>query len=128
MIKNWAKYKLEKKILFVVVVRILCAIICRLISMYDIVDDGLNYLSSLLRTGIYIGIIVTWGISVQNRILNDFIKRCMLTVAGLLLFWFVVRSLKFHFTDGIVPFQYYCWYSYYIPLILIPLMGILLLE
>lgn len=124
MKKNKKKYRQEKKNLMMVASLIICAMICRMISYYDIVEDGLNYLSSLVRTTIYIGIIIIWGISVRSRVLNCSIRRYMLAIAALLLFWLVVRSCKFFFLEGIIELQYYCWYGYYIPMILIPLMGI----
>ncbi len=118
------KYRRETKTLMVVTALVILAVICRLISIYDIADDGLNYFFSLMRTVIYIGIIITWGVSVRNRVINRSIRRYMQTVAALLLFWFVIRSCKFFFMDGIISLQYYCWYSYYIPMILIPMIGI----
>lgn len=124
MVNNTFKYNSEKRILLIVALLLVLIVILRLISMYDVVDDGLNYLSSVLRTVIYIGIIITWAISVRNRVLNPSVRRYMLAVAALLLFWFIVRSIKFHFLAGVVSLQYYCWYSYYIPMIFIPLIGI----
>lgn len=128
MTEKLKKNRQEEKILLIVAVLILCAVICRLISMYDIVDGALNYLSSLLRMMIYMGIIIAWGISVQVRVLSCPIRRYMLMVAGLLLFWFVIRSCKYFFLVGIPDLQYYCWYGYYIPIIIIPLMGIYLVS
>ena len=105
---------------------VLCAVICRLLSRFDVVDDGFNYLCSLLRAGIYIGIIITWGISVRRRVLNRSARRYLIAIAALLLFWFVIRTCKFLFLEGMPALQYYCWYGYYIPMILIPLMGVYL--
>lgn len=126
MTKKLKKNRREKKALLIIAALVLCAVICRLISMYDIVDDALNYLSSMVRMAIYMGIIIAWGISVRIRILNRFIRGYMLAVAALLLFWFMIRSCKYFFLEGVPVLQYYCWYGYYIPLILIPLMGIYL--
>lgn len=126
MIKKLKKNNQEKKIILIVGTLILCTIVCRLISKYDIVDDALNYLSSLVRMVIYMGIIIVWGISVRIRVLNRNIRKYMLMVAVLLLFWFVIRSCKFFFLVGMPTLQYYCWYSYYIPLMMIPLIGIYL--
>lgn len=49
------KYRQEKKILLIIAVLILAAVICRLFSRFDVVDDALNYLCSLLRSIIYMG-------------------------------------------------------------------------
>ena len=119
---NWH----EKTGAVLIVILVLCAVICRLLSRFDVVDDGFNYLCSLLRAGIYIGIIITWGISVRRRVLNRSARRYLIAIAALLLFWFVIRTCKFLFLEGMPALQYYCWYGYYIPMILIPLMGVYL--
>ena len=116
----------EKTGAVLVVILVLCAVICRLFSRFDVVDDGFNYLCSLLRAGIYMGIIITWGISVHRRVLNRSARRYLIAIAALLLFWFVIRTCKFLFLEGMPALQYYCWYGYYIPMILIPLMGVYL--
>ena len=116
----------EKTGAVLIVILVLCAVICRLLSRFDVVDDGFNYLCSLLRAGIYIGIIITWGISVRRRVLNRSARRYLIAIAALLLFWFVIRTCKFLFLEGMPALQYYCWYGYYIPMILIPLMGVYL--
>ena len=70
MTRNSKKYRQDKKILLTVAALILCAVVCRLFSRFDVVDDALNYLCSLLRSIIYMGIIITWGVSVRRRVLN----------------------------------------------------------
>ena len=124
--RNSKKYRQDKKILLTVAALILCAVVCRLFSRFDVVDDALNYLCSLLRSIIYMGIIITWGVSVRRRVLNRSVRRYLMAIAALLLFWFGIRTCKFLFLEGIPALQYYCWYGYYIPMILIPLMGIYL--
>ena len=126
MTRNSKKYRQDKKILLTVAALILCAVVCRLFSRFDVVDDALNYLCSLLRSIIYMGIIITWGVSVRRRVLNRSVRRYLMAIAALLLFWFGIRTCKFLFLEGIPALQYYCWYGYYIPMILIPLMGIYL--
>ena len=116
----------EKTGAVLIVILVLCAVICRLLSRFDVVDDGFKYFCSLLRAGIYIGIIITWGISVRRRVLNRSARRYLIAIAALLLFWFVIRTCKFLFLEGMPALQYYCWYGYYIPMILIPLMGVYL--
>lgn len=81
------KYRQEKKILLIIAVLILAAVICRLFSRFDVVDDALNYLCSLLRSIIYMGIIITWGVSVRRRVLNPSVRRYLMAIAALLLFF-----------------------------------------
>ena len=42
MTRNPKKYRQEKKILLIIAVLILAAVICRLFSRFDVVDDALN--------------------------------------------------------------------------------------
>ena len=42
--RNPKKYRQDKKILLTVAALILCAVVCRLFSRFDVVDDALNYL------------------------------------------------------------------------------------
>lgn len=72
MTRNSKKYRQDKKILLTVAALILCAVVCRLFSRFDVVDDALNYLCSLLRSIIYMGIIITWGVSVRRRVAQPF--------------------------------------------------------
>ena len=101
MIRNSKKYRQDKKILLTVAALILCAVVCRLFSRFDVVDDVLNYLCSLLRSIIYMGIIITWGVSVRRRVLNRSVRRYLMAIAALLLFWFGIRTCKFLFLEGI---------------------------
>ena len=111
MTRNPKKYRQDKKILLTVAALILCAVVCRLFSRFDVVDDALNYLCSLLRSIIYMGIIITWGVSVRRRVLNRSVRRYLMAIAALLLFWFGIRTCKFLFLEGIPALQYYCWYG-----------------
>ena len=96
MTRNSKKYRQDKKILLTVAVLILCAVVCRLFSRFDVVDDALNYLMlSLLRSIIYMGIIITWGVSVRRRVLNRSVRRYLMAIVALLLFWFGIRTCKF---------------------------------
>ena len=101
MTRNSKKYRQDKKILLTVAALILCAVVCRLFSRFDVVDDALNYLCSLLRSIIYMGIIITWGVSVRRRVLNRSVRRYLMAIAALLLFWFGIRTCKFLFLEGI---------------------------
>lgn len=105
---------------------VLCAMVLRQLAHYDIAVDALNLFCSLARAGIYIGLIIAWGVSIRRRMLHSTVRRYLLGIAGLLLFWFLARTCKYLFLEGMVLPQYYCWYSYYIPMLMIPLLGIFL--
>jgi hypothetical protein len=77
---------------------------------------------SALRTVLYFVLFSVWGLSVKRRILHPAIRRQLLATALLILLWMALRTVKFH-----VPLsetaRRYLWYGYYVPMILLPLMG-----
>ena len=80
--------------------------------------------SSLLRSGIYIGLFAAWGVSVRRRIIQVQTKQYLSAISALLVLWMAVRTLKY-MIFGNQHLCRYLWYLYYIPQIMIPLMLIL---
>ena len=66
--------------------------------------------------------------SIRRRILNTGIRKMLLTVGGLLLFWQIARIIKFDYVIVTEPIGRYCWYSYYIAMILVPLIGVFVVD
>lgn len=75
--------------------------------------------ASRLRSYIYIGIISAWYISLKMRIVEKRIQRHLCAVALLMIFWMIVRTIKFGSTNNTI--QRYLWYFYYLPMLFIPL-------
>jgi len=69
---------------------------------------------------IYIGILVFWSVSVNDRILNKHIRSYLTTLVILMMFWMFMRTLRFTVFHRVLPIGQWCWYAYYIPMILIP--------
>lgn len=78
---------------------------------------------SLVIYTIYIGLLAAWGVSLVRRIMQKNILRYLLLTVGLLIFWVMIRTVKFKFTADHSTLERFFWYSYYIPMILIPLIG-----
>lgn len=72
---------------------------------------------------IYIGMIAAWGVSVRRRIMHRPIKRYLLLTVLCMLLWVFARTCKNQFFCNIEPWGNRFWYMYYIPMILIPLLG-----
>lgn len=77
----------------------------------------------LLRSTIYIGLIVSWGISVQKKIIMVQTRRYLMAISFLMTFWLVVRTIKFHFVHSVF-WNHQLWYWYYLALLFIPLMAL----
>ena len=84
--------------------------------------------ASLIRSLIYIGMTFAWSVSISRRILQKSARRCLLTIAGLLIFWLCVRTCKYFLFDGMDTVVRYCWYCFYFPMLLIPPLAICAAE
>ena len=69
---------------------------------------------------IYIGILVSWGVSVYDRIVHKSIRRYLVVLMGLMMFWMLMRTLRFTVFHYVFPVGQWCWYAYYISMIFIP--------
>ena len=81
-----------------------------------------------LRWIIHITLTVLWCLSLNRRILSRTIRRLLLSVGGLLLFWQIVRIIKYDYVIVTEAIGRYCWYSYYIPMTLVPLLGVFIIA
>lgn len=82
------------------------------------------YFFSLFRSFIYMGMYYAWGRIVCHGILQKVIRRCFGGVSMLLVFWIAVSMCKhLVFTDHVTIVRY-LWYAYYIPQILIAVLGL----
>lgn len=115
--------KRNKKILFTGVIVLLpaVAVACRVIE-YAYPLKGLG----LLRSAIYLGLYTAWGISVRRRIIQAQVRRYLTAITALMIFWFLVRTVKYHFVPAFFPpaVSRYLWYLYYLPIIFIPLLAV----
>ena len=69
---------------------------------------------------IYLSILVSWGISVYDRIVNKVIRRHLIALVALMIFWMLMRTLRLTVFYHVFPIGQWCWYAYYISMILIP--------
>lgn len=69
---------------------------------------------------IYLGILVSWIISVYDRIMNKSISRHLFFLVALMMFWLLARSLRHTVFLYVYPMGMWCWYAYYVAMILIP--------
>lgn len=112
--------KLKKKDIAVccaVALLILCAIAARMLNV------GNPALSAAVRSGIYMGLTAAWGASLHRRIIQPQARRYLIAVALLMLLWLAERTVKFEF-DLPAAIGRRLWYSYYIPMLLIPLLAV----
>lgn len=103
----------------IVAVLIVCAIVLRVLGKFDILIAPGGIARSLIYVALYIG----WGISVSKRIIQVQVRHYLIAVSGLMVFWFVIRSMRYFFiTDIGIARQ--LWYWYYLPMLFIPLFSL----
>ena len=93
----------------------LAALLCRRLGKIS----SLRIICGMLRTMIYVGVYIGWGISIYKRVIQKSVRNVLIFIAELIIFWFVVRTTKYFFTiDNQIA--RYLWFSYYIPMLFIP--------
>lgn len=103
----------------VVTALVLCAILARVAGLLQFHKVA----TGLLRSGIYIGLLAAWGVSVRLRIVQTQVRRYLTAVALLMVFWMAERTAKYFFvTDWNVG--RHLWYGYYFPMLFIPLLAV----
>ena len=88
-------------------------------------DNALkDHAATLVRGLIYMGLFTVWGISLALRIIHPKIRSYLLAMAVLMVVWYFIRTCKFLLFGDLPDVVRYCWYCYYIPMLLIPLCGV----
>lgn len=116
--------KLEKKDILIgaaVVFLIAAAMAMRMIGRYT--SDSTAITLGILRSAIYILLMVAWGLSIRFRIIHAQSRRYLSAISALIIFWLVIRTVKYLFVSG-ADAQRCLWYLYYLPILFIPLMAV----
>ena len=87
------------------------------------VDEKISWYCNLVRSAIYIGLFIIWGISIRNRIIHPQVRRYLATISALMVFWVTVRTIRFLFAEDPGMLRY-LWYIYYLPMLFIPFLAV----
>ncbi len=82
--------------------------------------QAMYVISHIVILMIYLGILVSWEISVYDRIVNKVIRRYLIVLVALMMFWILMRTLRHTVFLYVYPLGMWCWYAYYVSMILIP--------
>ena len=83
-------------------------------------SEPVSALFYCLHYCIHVGLIMTWGISAHRRLLPSHARRYLIGSAALMLLFLLIRAFRYRSSECIALLPEYGWYSYYIPLLLIP--------
>lgn len=102
---------------------ILSAVVVRQI---DTVEHGpFDMALRVLRGSIYIVFFAVWGFSARQRIIQVRLRHYFSAIAALMVFWIVIRTIRFSLYPTL-PLSRWLWYLYYLPMLWIPLLGVLI--
>ena len=97
---------------------ILAAILCRNIGR-ELPGRAL----SIVRSFLYVGLFMAWGISLRRRVMQPQSRRFLTGVAALMVVWIMERSVKYYFVSTAAATRY-LWYFFYLPMLFIPLLAV----
>ena len=98
---------------------IVCAILARVVSRY-----GYHMVTlGIVRAAIYVGLLTAWGVSLRMRIIQTQVRRYLTAVAGLMMLWLILRTVKYSLEH--MDAERLLWYGYYLPMLFIPVLAVL---
>lgn len=107
-----------------VAILLIVAYAFRLIAL-NVSDVFVKTILTILRSVIHIALVSLWCSSVYHHVVNKQVRNLLLVVGALMLFWILSKTIKIEFFPNVTDIAIrYMWYGYYIPMILIPLIGI----
>lgn len=112
----------KKRGVLISVLVLLLICVAMLIRYMDRTYGNIPNWLRLVRSGIYIGMIAVWGVSLHHRILQNQTRRYLTAIAGLMVLWLTLRTVKYSLYH--VDVERYLWYFYYLPMLLIPTFSI----
>ena len=80
----------------------------------DLFPDFWHVLFSLLAHVILLSLVIFWGVSIIHRIIRKDLRLYLLIIAIFILFFLVVRMIKYGLTRNDDILNRYLWYSYYV--------------
>lgn len=108
-------------------VAVIALLLVALLMRYVPVGESmlLAAIVTTIRNCIHISLLVAWCISLHRRLMNPQIRTVLVTTGVLMILWLVAKTVKYEFlVSSADPIGRYMWYSYYIPMLLIPLFGL----
>lgn len=112
---------------------IIYSTVALVLAMAGILYNGINFpltnsfwgnSVTILTHIIFVALAFGWVISVRRRIINERIRNYLIAVGMLMAFWLAERTVKWFFVSEFADLCRYMWYAFYIPMIMIPLLGV----
>ena len=115
-------YKKKRALSYVVVAcLVLIASLCRHEQSENMY---VSHLFEQYRSSIYIGLYCAWVVYLNKHVVERKMRKCLTWIGCLMVFWFLIRTIKYLIIVDSFGSRV-CWYLYYIPMILIPTLGLI---
>ena len=115
---------------YAIIAAVLLAFAFLLREIYEDLPNAMfQSILCLIRNTIHISLLFCWVVSVQRRLVNRNVRRLMLMVGCLLLFWLVDKIVKWDFTGSVThPLVRYLWYGFYVGMLFVPTLGAFIIN
>lgn len=119
------KFSSAKNIKNITIISVImvCAFVFRAVA-YNTDDYFIATLLLILRNAVHISMVAVWTVSIYMRVVSKQIKNMLMAVGLLMIGWMVIRTCKIEFLYTTDTLTRYFWYAFYVPMILIPLIGV----
>lgn len=101
-------------------------ILSELEQIFNFVGGRLQAYLQELNTIMFIGITVTWIITVQRRVTDRKLRRYLVFGGTAIIALFIMRLIRWILFSRIFVVDRYFWYAYYIPTTILPFLSLLL--
>lgn len=111
----------DKRIIVAIAMSIL--LIAAFFSNVEVINGVYPFFFGLVRSGIYLLMIMIWSITVKERVIQRNIQNYLIFICFLMFLWISFRIYKYEFSSNLKQ-QRMLWYWYYFPMIFIPLLSL----
>lgn len=103
----------------------ICAALVLLAGCARLLLRGTSYTYNGLIFALFTAAGLIWICQLQRRLLQSDVRRNLIAAAVMMIFWMLLRTIKYEFLSGDHFTERYTWYLYYAPMLLIPLLMFL---
>lgn len=101
-------------------------ILSELEQVFNFVGGRLQAFLQELNTIMFIGITVTWIITIQRRVTDKILRRYLVFGGCFIIVLFIMRLIRWIMFSRLFVVDRYFWYAYYIPITMLPFLSLLL--
>lgn len=68
----------------------------------------------------YVAVVIFWGMIIRKRIIDYRLRRLMLCISLMIIFYQTLQTTKYIFSTGDIKMGIILWYLYYVPMVFLP--------